>query len=88
MRLIDADALILDLDDSLFYIDAIPFVEDSPTIDAVEVRHGKWIRCMHIMHRYYTLKCSCCGGYALNTDSGNYVDSNYCPHCGATMDGE
>lgn len=31
MRLIDADALIEDLDGSMFYSDAIPFVEDAPT---------------------------------------------------------
>ena len=36
MRLIDADALIEDLKGSLFYSDAIPFVEDAPTAYDVE----------------------------------------------------
>jgi len=35
-RLIDADALIEDLKGSLFYSDAIPFVEDAPTAYDVE----------------------------------------------------
>ena len=35
MRLIDADALIEDLRDSLFYSDSIPFVEEAPTVEIV-----------------------------------------------------
>lgn len=35
-RLIDADALIEDLKGSLFYSDAIPFVEDAPTAYDIE----------------------------------------------------
>lgn len=35
MRLIDADALIEDLRDSLFYSDSIPFVEEAPTVENV-----------------------------------------------------
>lgn len=37
MRFIDADKLIDDLKGSLFYSDSIPFVEDAPTINAVEL---------------------------------------------------
>lgn len=37
MRLIDADKLIGDLYQSMFYSDSIPFVEQSQTIEAVQV---------------------------------------------------
>ena len=46
--------------------------------DVVEVRHGRWIG--------KTYKCSLCGKWVdpLQGDA----DMNYCPNCGAKMDGE
>lgn len=32
--------------------------------------------------------CKACGMAALNNYRGVSVDSNYCPHCGAKMEGE
>lgn len=52
MRLIDADALIEDLHGSLFYSDAIPFVEDAPTVDAKPIIHCKdciWWEDEHVL---------------------------------------
>jgi hypothetical protein len=56
--------------------------------DVQIVRHGKWIKCIHPTYKAHTVKCSCCGGYALHDSDGYWVESNYCPHCNANMDGD
>ena len=76
MRLIDADALIEDLRDSLFYSDSIPFVEDAPTIDAVPVVHGEWLVLNGKLVKCF--ECSAC--HALND-----YKTRHCPFCGADM---
>ena len=102
-RLIDANALLLEIEEELQYesprfnaeqnklIDmglriAAKDIRHSPTIDAVEVVHGRWI--------YDGLGdgeriCSVCRRYALYTHRDRYEQylTNYCPNCGAIMDG-
>ena len=58
--------------------DAICALKDVPNADVVEVRHGRWTG--------KTYKCSLCGKWVdpLQGDA----DMNYCPNCGAKMDGE
>lgn len=81
-RLIDADALkehkFVDTDDNYRIgwnnaLDAVANFE--PTVDAVPIKHGKWIE-------YPTAdgmnQCSACGVL-------RFVESNYCPNCGAYM---
>lgn len=51
---------------------------EAPTIEAVPVRHGKWLPYLKEGLRY---KCSECG----SRFSLAYM---YCPHCGAKMDSE
>ena len=51
-----------------------------PTADVVEVRHGKW-RFVGQDSWNDTYECSLCRKMA--TD-----DSEYCPNCGAKMDGK
>lgn len=55
-------------------------IDDIPTADVQEVRHGKWeeVEENHIFLKY---KCSVCGMRAYRND---YL---YC-HCGAKMDGD
>ena len=80
MRLIDADALIEDLHGSLFYSDAIPFVEEAPTVEAKPVAHGEWI------YTFMGSRCSVCGYDNKNEMiTRSRYDSPYCPHCGADM---
>jgi uncharacterized paraquat-inducible protein A len=99
MRLIDADALIEQLFDKRErYADGHSVYEDAvyigigkavisanmaPTVDAVEVVHGRWV-----LQRYYggvrkgmvaRVICSECGYPNEKT--------NYCPQCGTKMDG-
>ena len=56
---------------------------DVPTVDAVEVVHGRWIkRVVDISAPYYWKdECSIC-----HWEGANYY--LYCPGCGAKMDGD
>lgn len=89
-RYIDADALFNNLPDDLPYKASVKRVLiQAPTADVVEVRHGHWITQEEAeqLDRYdlaYT--CSFCGHCDWDcTESENF---NYCPNCGAKMDGE
>lgn len=56
----------------------------TPTADVQEVKRGNWVKVSEHMPIY---NCSIC----LNRNlfkNGNNVFSNFCPHCGAKMDGE
>ena len=83
-RLIDANALIKEAnaEGAYGYIDAFQ-IANAPTVDAVEVRHGYWIPAMHIGDCCY--RCSECqflrDAYLLDI-------GNYCPNCGARMEGD
>ena len=60
---------------------AIDEIEDAPTVDAVEVVHGRWENMDN------DPKCSECGIFAVSDKHAvKYYD--YCPHCGAKMDGD
>ena len=93
MRLIDADALkkkaryafksntgghippMVSTDD----------IDNAPTIEAEPVRHGWWIEHEWAEEENGLLisnfECSACHGWVRN-------ESDYCPNCGARMDGE
>ena len=90
-RLIDADGLISRFcelanrltADNWFHLDAITDeITDAPTVDAVEVVHGRWIDRPSMKGQVY---CSECATIEKSTDS-NYK-SRRCPNCGAKMDG-
>ena len=88
-RFIDADDFL-----DLFYVASMgqdkafvktveQVVEDTPTADVVEVKHGYWI--YDVENGCFI--CSECKMSALNNYRGLSVDSENCPHCGAKMDG-
>ena len=84
-RLIDANALIKEAnaDRAYGYVDAKQ-IADAPTVDAVEVVHGRWLGWgksgTPTYENYGT--CSVCG-----EDAEIYTEHrNYCPNCGAKMD--
>ena len=52
-------------------------VKAEPTADVVEVKHGEWVW----DKRYSDYTCNLCGNWDLETP-------NYCPNCGAKMDGK
>ena len=54
-------------------------VRKAPTVDAVEVVHGRWI------HKgAWHIECSECQHILAHIGEAK----NYCPNCGAKMDGE
>lgn len=54
-------------------------VEDAPTVEAVEVVHGRWV------HKgAWHIECSECKHVLAHIDEAK----NYCPNCGAKMDGD
>lgn len=57
-------------------------IKCAPTVDAEPVRHGKWIALPKEFDTF--CKCSLCN-YPVDF---NWGQTNYCPNCGAKMDGE
>lgn len=61
---------------------AIQAIKDTPTADVAEVRHGEWLK-------HYRSGTTVSDGYVSSCcDMWNERKSQYCPHCGAKMDGE
>lgn len=56
-------------------------IAEAPEVDAVPVRHGRWV---HIENEYYDdfFRCSECGLIRIIKDG-----RAYCERCGAKMDG-
>ena len=73
--------------------DPVDGIKNLPAVDAVEVVHGRWIPRYEIKEMYYSpddieqykvpygFSCSVC-------DKWISARTNYCPNCGAKMDGE
>ena len=69
-------------------------INTAPTVDAVEVVHGRWARKQ--IGKYTgtdEVVCSCCGYFiAVTCSDTGFKEAikgmNYCPNCGAKMDGE
>jgi tRNA(Ile2) C34 agmatinyltransferase TiaS len=99
-RLIDANALITQIQGTASEVAAnapyeplwftrlaarqfeiIDIIKHRPTVDAVEVVHGRW-EDVSLRFTQVKEKCTVCGGIV-------YAHGfNYCPNCGAKMDGE
>lgn len=93
-KLINADDLLSLYNMSAIYeagefglgcIEIINDIKNTPAVDAEPVRHGKWIE---IDPRKdvegwieYDYQCSICKEIS-------WEGTNYCPNCGARMDGE
>lgn len=52
-----------------------------PTVDAVPVRHGRWIWRIWWDYPEYQYQCDQCKRWAM-------FESKFCPNCGAKMDGK
>ena len=67
-------------------------IDTMPAADVVEVKHGYWKLLLFKGGRrsgQAEAKCSICGRdvvYQITEDKWEF--ENYCPHCGAKMDGE
>lgn len=74
MRLIDADKLD-------WWYKGRPIrrvIDEAPTIDAIEVVHGKWVTTGGNQYTIFRRCSICCAMYDFTP--------NYCPNCGAKMD--
>ena len=70
-----------DMQDLYLPVHFFDVVDDLPTADVQEVRHGRW-ECNYDRGAFYIVYvCSECG-------RGSLVKENFCPSCGARMDGE
>ena len=57
-------------------------IDNQPTADVREVRHGEWIAKKRGKYKNYFSVCSLCGHQILN----DFIkESKYCPNCGAKM---
>ena len=65
-------------------IEILTEIEYAPTADVAEVRHGYW-KYVDGDLGYSDLECSECGAITAFFDDERF---NYCPNCGAKMDGE
>ena len=71
-------------------------IENAATVDAVPVVHGRWEDIYGGKYANPRFRCSVCKTKALYVNVlnglGNWIDeqelSNYCPNCGAKMDGD
>lgn len=100
---IDRDELIKHINDlptwwgdgsgvyTFYPVEVMVSIGNAPAADVQEVRHGEWTK-----DDSGGCYCSACGWYAdYDYDYVTYVtnnglgngDFNYCPHCGAKMDG-
>ena len=69
-------------------------IMDIPAADVAPVRHGRWLnkKEWHLGRWVAWLECSCCGEHDYNAEMYEMLPfgagpSNYCPNCGAKMDG-
>ena len=81
--LIDANKLIDDLKTfkglgATMAETLVRFVKKQPTVDAMEVVHGRWVICSDGYYPY----CSEC-----KEEPKHGEMTKYCPNCGAKMDG-
>ena len=60
-----------------------------PRVDAVEVVHGRWLKLSPWNNYIQSCLCLNCESISYQKKSGIYIGKipNYCPNCGAKMDG-
>ena len=73
-----------DIDD--IFIEVERTIDEQPTADVKEVRHGKWLYEDSDVG-WTDYKCSACGNI-ISTVAQDEDLYSYCPYCGAKMDKE
>lgn len=68
--------------------EAYGIIQGMETVDAVPVRHGRWIRVYSRpgVFKYLGWTCDQCGQRTGNEYAPQWY--KFCPNCGARMDGE
>lgn len=70
---------------------ALDLIKEAPAVEAEPVRHGRWNSITNCSNA--GVYCSVCGKKVWKEDYAwcnrkNKLRSDYCPHCGAIMDGD
>ena len=75
-------------------IDIQYVMEKIPSVDVAPVVHGEWLEkgTIHdenadVIDEWQTALCSVCNKYHTTPYSYYFTDYNFCPNCGARMDG-
>ena len=68
-----------------YYGELIGCIEDARDADVAKVRHGRWIHTDLAAHWLGKDECSECTYH--EKDRSDLSHNNYCPNCGAKMDG-
>lgn len=89
MRLIDADRLLEVLHNNFGWTGGAytlqQLIENAPTVATASEVHGRWVKGTSC--GTYWNYCSICGGKILKNEYQQDYFSDYCPFCGARMDG-
>ena len=74
------------------FIECILTLKKMPSADVQQVRHGKWeerkVSDKNCIDEWQTACCSVCHKYHTTPYMYYFDNYNYCPNCGARMDGE
>lgn len=91
-RLIDATTLKAEFTgnftDAYSPAHIMAIIDTAPTIEATEIKHSKWVK--HPMFDEWDVCTSCGIGCKRREHAVGYMTEygyQYCPHCGAKMDG-
>lgn len=73
------------MDAAPYFEKAAQMLEKLPAADVAPVVHGRWEYIPQTLNTLSQLRCPFCGWWSLDPSiDGTY---NYCPNCGAKMDG-
>ena len=71
--------------DDVHIAGAMNAIDEMPTADVAPVRHGRWIE----QSEESLYSCSVCGAEWVTIEgTPEENDMDFCPHCGAKMDGD
>lgn len=93
---IERDSAITALKDLAFQEDvensgAYEAIQEVPTADVAPIVHGEWVGIIYCEDIVYATCNSCYSRGKVRTNRNEwgtwYIDSPYCPKCGAKMDG-
>ena len=73
------------MDEPIPFETMVSDLRDMPAADVAPVRHGRWEKQRGI---YSCSECGMTCPYDVQADVIEYWACNYCPKCGAKMDGE
>ena len=66
----------------------VAILNNFPAADVAPVRHGRWIPAQDYSNGNEDIECSSCGEWFKSLElCGRLGEPNYCPVCGAKMDG-